>query len=55
MAAVLIAGTAARLGSHRAGRFAAIVYLTTPWIYRLGVIAYVEGPLCYFQAALLWA
>jgi 4-amino-4-deoxy-L-arabinose transferase-like glycosyltransferase len=55
MAAVLIAGTASGLGSRRAGRFAAIVYLTTPWIYRLGVIAYVEGPLCYFHAALLWA
>ncbi|MDR3620342.1 MAG: glycosyltransferase family 39 protein [Paludisphaera borealis] len=54
MAAVLIAGSASRLGSRWAGRFAAIVYLTTPWIYRLGVIAYVEGPLCYFQAALLW-
>jgi hypothetical protein len=54
-AAVLIASTAARLGSWKAGCLAAVVYLTTPWVYRLGVIAYVEGPLCGFQAALLWA
>lgn len=54
-AGVLIASTATRLGSWKAGCLAAIVYLTTPWIYRLGVIAYVEGPLCGFQAALLWA
>ena len=53
-AAVLIAGAAARLGTRWAGCLAAIVYLTTPWIYRLGVIAYVEGPLCYFVAALIW-
>ncbi|MDG3003317.1 glycosyltransferase family 39 protein [Paludisphaera mucosa] len=54
-AAVLIASTATRLGSWRAGCLAAVVYLSTPWIYRLGVIAYVEGPLCGYQAALLWA
>src|SRR5207253_2738551 len=34
--------------------FAAVIYLTTPWIYRLAVIPYVEGPLCYFHAALIW-
>ncbi len=54
-AGVLIASTATKLGSWKAGCLAAVVYLTTPWIYRLGVIAYVEGPLCGFQAALLWA
>jgi hypothetical protein len=54
-AAVLIALTAARLGSPRAAWVAAVVYLTTPWIYRLAVLPYVEGPLCYFHAALLWA
>ncbi len=53
-AAVLIGGAAARLGSPRAGRIAAAVYLTTPWIYRLAVLPYVEGPLCYFHAALVW-
>jgi hypothetical protein len=54
-AAALIGVTAARLGSPRAGRIAAVVYLTTPWIYRLGVLPYVEGPLCYYHAALVWA
>jgi hypothetical protein len=53
--AVLIASTAFRAGSTRAAWIAAIVYLSTPWIYRLAVIAYVEGPLCFFHAALVWA
>ena len=39
----------------RAGWFAALVYLSTPWVYRLAVIAYVEGPLCFYHAALIWA
>ena len=51
-AAVLIAAAAARAGSPRAAWFAALVYLSTPWIYRLAVIAYVEGPLCFYHAAL---
>lgn len=53
-AAVLIAAVARRSGSDVAGWFAAIIYLSTPWIYRLAVIAYVEGPLCYYHAALIW-
>ena len=55
MAAVLIGLTARRVGSDRAAWVAAIAYLTTPWIYRLAVLPYVEGPLCYFHAALIWA
>ena len=39
----------------RAAFVAAIVYISTPWIYRLAAIPYVEGPLCYFHAALIWA
>ena len=54
-AAVLIAAAAGRSGSRRAAWFAAVVYLSTPWIYRLAVIAYVEGPLCFYHAALVWA
>ena len=54
-ATVLIAATALRVGSARAAWFAAIVYISTPWIYRLAVIAYVEGPLCFYHAALVWA
>lgn len=55
MAAVLVARAAARAGSPRAGWFAALVYLTTPWVYRLAVLPYVEGPLGYYHAALVWA
>src|SRR5262249_49047429 len=54
-AAVLIAAVAFRAGSVRAGWIAAIVYLSTPWIYRLAAISYVEGPLCFYHAALIWA
>jgi hypothetical protein len=54
MAAVLVARTATRMGSPRAGWCAATVYLTTPWVYRLAVLPYVEGPLGYYHAALVW-
>jgi hypothetical protein len=54
-AAVLVAGAAGRAAGPTAAWFAAIVYLSTPWIYRIAVISYVEGPLCYYHAALLWA
>lgn len=53
-AAALIAGTARRVGSPRAAWFAAVIYLTTPWIYRLATIPYVEGPLCDLHAALIF-
>lgn len=55
MAAWLIAATARRVASPRAGWVAAVVYLTTPWVYRLAAIPYVEGPLCFDHAALLAA
>ena len=54
-AAIFIAGTAQRAGGPRAGWLSAVIYLSTPWIYRLAVIAYVEGPLCFYHAALVWA
>ena len=54
-AAVLIAAATARAGSPRGGWLAAIIYLSTPWIYRIAVIAYVEGPLCFYHGALVWA
>jgi hypothetical protein len=54
VAAVLIAWTASRGGSPRSAWLGAVVYLSTPWIYRLAVIAYVEGPLCFYHAALVW-
>ncbi len=55
MAAILIGLASRRIGSNRAAWVAAVAYLTTPWIYRLAVLPYVEGPLCYFHAALIFA
>ena len=54
-AAAMIALTARRFGSARAGWFAAVAYLTTPWVVAVGVTPYVEGPLCALHAALIWA
>src|SRR5262249_26899370 len=54
VAAALVALTAVRSGSPRAAWLAAVIYVSTPWIYRLAVIAYVEGPLCFYHAALVW-
>src|SRR5262249_51989759 len=51
--AILIARTTRRHVSPRAAWCAAVIYLTTPWVYRLAVIPYVEGPLCGYHAALL--
>lgn len=55
MAALCIALVAGRWSSPRAAWIAALVYLTTPWIYRMAAIPYVEGPLCFYHAALIWA
>lgn len=39
---------ARRLAGPRAGLLAALVYLSTPWVYRISIIAYTEGGLaCY--------
>lgn len=54
-AAVMVAAATARVASPKAAAIAALVYLSTPWVYRMGVIAYVEGPLCFYHAALVWA
>lgn len=54
-AAVMVGRAATRFGSPRAGLFAALVYLTTPWVFRLAVLPYVEGPLGYYHAALVWS
>ena len=53
--AAMIAAAAMRWGSARAAWFAAIVYLTTPWVFRLAAFPFVEGPLCFFHAALVVA
>lgn len=39
--------------SREAGVWAALIHLTTPWIYRISIIAYAEGGLtCYLMASL---
>lgn len=53
--ALLLARVAASLGTPRAGYLAAVLYLTTPWVYRLAVFPFVEGPLCFFHAALVFS
>ena len=55
MAAAMVALAAGRLGSRRSGWVAAVVLLGTPWAYRFSIFAYVEGPLIYYHAALIWA
>lgn len=55
VAAVMIAAVAGRVGSPRAAWFAAVVYLTTPWVYRVAALPFVEGPLCDYHAAAVWA
>ena len=52
-AAVLVSATARRIASPRAGWVAGVVYLTTPWVYRLAAIPYVEGPLTCYHAGLI--
>ncbi len=45
---------AGRFAGRRAGRLAALIFLTTPWIYRISIIAYAEGGLtCFLLLALL--
>jgi len=44
-----------RLFSPLAGWLAACVYISTPWVYRLAIIPYAEGALCFYTAAALLA
>ena len=55
MAALALVLVGCRIGSPRVGMVAALVYLSTPWTYRLSIFGYVEGPLGYYHAALLLA
>ncbi len=50
-----IALAAGKWGSPRAAWVSAVGYLSTPWIYRLAAMPYVEGPLCYVHAAIVYA
>ncbi|MBM4074209.1 MAG: hypothetical protein FJ267_01020, partial [Planctomycetes bacterium] len=53
LTAIGLYGTGARWFGKPHGLFAALVWLTTPWAYRISIIAYAEGGLaCYLFAAL---
>jgi hypothetical protein len=51
---IIVFQVASRFGP-RAGWLAAFVYLTTPWVVRISIIAYVEGALAAYLAAALAA
>ena len=52
LTAIGLFATARRWFSPTAGWLAALVWLTTPWVYRISIIAYAEGGLaCYLLAA----
>lgn len=51
LVAIGLYATARRWFSAPAGWFAALIWLTTPWVYRISIIAYAEGGLaCYLFA-----
>ncbi len=53
LTAVGLYGLGKRWFSESAGWLAALVWLTTPWVYRISIIAYAEGGLaCYLLATL---
>ena len=41
--------------SENTGRLAALVYLTSPWMYRISIIAYAEGGLSFYLFASIFA
>ena len=55
LAATMIFSVARRSFGPRAGWMAATVYLTTPWVHRISIIAYVEGALAAYLIATLAA
>lgn len=51
LVAIGLYATARRWFSETAGWFAGLIWLTTPWVYRISIIAYAEGGLaCYLFA-----
>ncbi len=51
MTALAVYALGRRLFSPASGLLAALVYVTTPWVYRIAIIPYTEGALCFFLAA----
>lgn len=53
LTAIGLFATCRRWFSAQAGWMSALIWLTTPWVYRISIIAYAEGGLaCYLFAAL---
>jgi hypothetical protein len=51
MTALGVFSLARRLFSPAAGWMGALVYLTTPWVYRITIIPYTENALCFYLLA----
>ncbi len=51
MTALGVLAIGRRLFSPAAGWLAALVYLTTPWVYRISIIPYTENALCFYLLA----
>lgn len=55
LTAVTLYAAGKRWFSHEAGWIAALVYLSTPWVYRISIIAYTEGGVAFFLFVSLFA
>ncbi len=55
LSALAIFALARRLMSPAAGWWAVLIHLSTPWIYRISIIAYTEGGLAFYLIAALLA
>lgn len=54
LTAAAVFATGRRLFNPTAGLIGAVVYVTTPWVYRISTVAYAEGGVtCYLALALL--
>ena len=55
LTALVLYAAGRRWFSGTAGCLAALIYLTTPWTYRISIIAYAEGGLSFYLFAALFA
>ena len=55
IAAIGVFDVARRIAGPVPGAWAAVIYLSTPWTYRISIIAYTEGALCCYVVLTLLA
>lgn len=55
LTATAVYAAARRIAGQNAGWIAALIWITTPWAYRISIIAYAEGGLAFYLAASLLA